>query len=548
MDANSTATSKEPSASPWGAFAYRPFAVIWTASTIALIGIAMNDTASGWLMTNLSADPFSVSLVQVAGSLPMFLFTLPAGALADIIDARRFLIIVSIVITGLMATFATLVSLNLATPVSLLATTFVLSALWALNAPAWLSITPLLVPRSELEAAIAAGGIGYNISRVAGPALGGLAIAGLGIAAPFWAFAASNVVAIAALLWWRSPRKSGESLPAERLTSAVRVGLRHAANNPPLRATMVRTAAIYPFASAYLALLPLIARRQIGAGADFYGVMLCAISAGAIVGSFAIKRLNDRFGPDRVVALGSIGTAIALVLFGLAAEPRVALGACLLAGASWIVVLANLYVSAQDALPDWVRGRGLSIFLTVIFGATTVGSLVWGKVAAMAGLPTAQFIAAAGAILAIPLTWGWKLQTGAGLDLAPSMHWQTPTFIRKVENDQGPVMVSVEYRVEVKNRAEFLRVVDQLRYERKRDGAYAWGLFEDTVVAGRFVEAYLIESWLEFRHLRERVTNADRMLEERVRGLLSGAPQVSFLVAAERRRAPEERRAAPAGS
>jgi hypothetical protein len=195
-----------------------------------------------------------------------------------------------------------------------------------------------------------------------------------------------------------------------------------------------------------------------------------------------------------------------------------------------------------------VRGRGLAIFLTAIFGATTVGSAVWGKVAAMAGLPTAQFIAAAGAILAIPLTWSWKLQTGAALDLTPSMHWQTPTFAHKVENDQGPVMVSVEYRVDAKNRSEFLGVVDELGHERKRDGAYAWGIFEDTIVEGRFVEAFLIESWLELRHLRQRVTNADRMLEERVHGLLSGAPQVSFLVAAERRRGSRKRRAARTGS
>ena len=341
MDANSSATSKEPDASPWGAFGRLPFAAIWIASTIALIGIAMYDTASGWLMTTLDADPLAVSSVQVATSLPMFLFTLPAGALADIIDARRFLIIVSTAIAALMAIFGTLVSLDLATPFSLLLTTFLLSAAWALNAPAWLSIMPLLVPRSELDGAIAAGSIGYNISRVVGPALGGLAIVSLGMAAPFWAFAASNVAAIAALVWWRSPRRSAESLPAERLTSAVRTGFRHAANNQHLRATMVRTVAIYPFASAYLALLPLIARRQIGQGPEFYGVLLCAISAGAIVGSFAIKRLKDRLGPDRVVALGSIGTAIALVLFGLAREPLIALCACFLAGASWIVVLAN---------------------------------------------------------------------------------------------------------------------------------------------------------------------------------------------------------------
>jgi predicted MFS family arabinose efflux permease len=547
MEANSSATSQAPDPSPWGAFGHLPFTVIWIASTIGLIGIAMYDTASGWLMTTLNADPLAVSSVQIATSLPMFLFTLPAGALADVIDARRFLIVVSSAIAALMATFGALVFLDLATPFSVLATTFVLSSAWVLNAPAWLSITPALVPRSDLDAAIAAGGVGYNISRVVGPALGGLAIVELGMAAPFWAFAASNLAAIAALVWWRSPRRSAESLPAERLTSAVRTGFRHAANNQPLRATMVRTVAIYPFASAYLALLPLIARSQIGQGPEFYGVLLGAISAGAIAGSFAINRLKDKLGPDRVVALGSIATAIALVLFGLARGPLLALGASFLAGGSWIVVLASLYVSAQEALPDWVRGRGLSIFLTVIFGAMTVGSAVWGKVAAMAGLPTAQFVAAAGAILAIPLTWSWKLQTAAQLDLSPSLHWQVPPFTLKVENDQGPVLVSVEYRVDSKNRSEFLAALEEMGHERKRDGAFAWGVFEDAVLEGRYVETFLIESWLELRHLRQRVTNADRMIEDRILGLLNDAPQIAILVAPERRGGSRKWRFAGAG-
>jgi len=463
--------------------------------------------------------------------LPMFLFTLPAGALADIIDARRLLIFISLGIAVLMAAFALLVSLKLATPVALLATTFVLSAGWALNAPAWLSITPLLVPRPELDGAIAANSVGYNLSRVLGPALGGLIIARLGLSAPFWIFAAANLVAIAGLAWWRAPHKSGETLPAERLTSAIRVGLRHAANNAGLRATMVRTVAVYPFASAYLSLLPLIARHQMSRGPNFYGVLLCAIAIGAVAGSLPLQRLKLRLGPDRLVALGTVGTAVALVLYGLARDPTIAVIASLVAGAAWIIVLSTLYVSAQSALPDWVRGRGLAIFLTVIFGATTFASALWGEVATLAGVPAAQFAAAAGAIFAIPLTWRWRLQAGEGADLRPSMHWQVPKVAWKIDNDQGPVMVNVEYRVEAENRAEFLTISAELGRERKRDGAFAWRVFEDAAVQGRFVEAFLIESWLEYLYLRQRVTNADRMVEQHVHCLLSEPPRVERLVA-----------------
>jgi MFS family permease len=533
-DLRSSAPAADPTPSRWGAFGYAAFVVIWTASVISNVGTAMFDTASGWLMTSLSASPLDVSLVQVAVSLPLFLFTLPAGALADVIDSRRLLIVVELAIIVISAALAALVSLGLASPAALLISTFLLGVGGALSAPAWQSITPLLVPREELGGAIAANSVGFNLSRAVGPALGGVAIAALGIAIPFWIFCVSNFGIIAALFWWRAPRKASDTLPAERLTSAVRNGVRYAANNQYLRATLMRAFAFFPFGSAYWALLPLVARSQMTQGPQLYGILLGAIGAGAIAGSLALNWLKEKFGADRTVVLATLATAFALVLFGFARDPATSIVACLIAGASWTIALSVLYVSAQVALPDWVRGRGLAIFLTAIFGATTIGSAVWGQLAGMEGLAIAHFAAAAGAVVAIPLTWGWKLQTGAGLDLTPSMHWRAPVLALKIENNQGPVLVTVQYRVDAEKRAEFLSAVTEVGHERKRDGAFAWGVFEDTADTGRFVESFLIESWLELMHARERVTVADRMIEDHVRQLLSAAPEVSFLIASPR--------------
>ncbi len=534
-NANPVRMSQQAAASPWGPFRSLPFAVVWGADVAALIGIAIYDTASGWLMTTLNAGPQAVSSVQVATNLSMFLFTLPAGALADIIDSRRCLIVVSAGIAVLMAAFGAFVVFGLATPALLVATTFILSGGWALGAPAWLAIVPGLIPRAELDGAVAAGNIGYNLSRVIGPALGGFAIVTFGLSSPFLIFAAANLVAIACLLWRRPSRRRKESLPAERLTSALRIGLRHAASNPPRRATMIRAAAIYLFVSAYLSLLPLIARSQIAQGPRFYGILLGAISVGAILGSLVITRLKARLGPDRVVAFGSLGTAAALVLFGLARGPALALVACVLAGAAWTLVLTSLYVAAQDSLPDWVRGRGLSIFLTVIFGSMTIGSLVWGEVAAVAGIPVAQYLAASGALIAIPLTWRWDIGAAEQLDVTLAKDWRPPTLKRPIDDDEGPVMVNVDYRVDPAKRDAFLTALAELGLERRREGGFAWGIFEDGIEEGRFVESYLIDSWLEFRHLRERVTNCDRMLEEQVRALLTAEPRVDFLIAPEAR-------------
>jgi MFS family permease len=533
-DLTTAAAPAEPTPSRWGPFGHLAFTVIWTASLVSNVGTAMFDTASGWLITSLDANPITVSLVQVAVSLPLFLFTLPSGALADVIDSRRLLIAAEVAILAVSVVFAGLVSLNLATPSLLLATTFLLGVGGALTSPAWGATIPMLVPKQDLDGATAANGVAFNIGRAAGPALGGLVIAASGIAIPFWAFAASNVGIIAALIWWRSPRKGAHGLPAERLASAIRAGVRHAANNPDLGATLVRVLAFFPFASAYLALLPLLARHLMSEGPQLYGILLAAIGVGTVGGSLIIRWLKDELGPDRLVAAGSLAAAFALVLFGLAHDPITAVSACLLGGASWTLVLTKLYVSAQVALPDWARGRGLAVFLTFIFGATTAGSAVWGKLSAMEGLPIAYFVAAAGLVLAIPMTWRWKLQTGVGIDFSPAMHWRAPIVARRVENNQGPVVVVVEYRVDANDRAEFLSAVDELGYARKRDGAYAWGVYEDVADGGRFIETFSIESWLEVLHQRERATHADEMLRSRVRQLLKEAPCITFGVSPER--------------
>lgn len=278
-------------------------------------------------------------------------------------------------------------------------------------------------------------------------------------------------------------------------------------------------------------------RSQIAGGPELYGILLGAIGVGAVGCAFILPRLKARIGVDRLVTVGEVGTAVALVLFGFAHEPVIALSASVIAGISWIAVLASLNVSAQVALPDWVRGRGLAMYVTVYFGTMMIGSALWGDVAVMLGLPLTHFIAAAGAVVAIPLTWRWKLQTAAGIDLTPSMHWPAPIVTQEVEDDWGPVLVTIEYRINPKNREAFLIALERVAHERSRDGAYTWGVFEDTAEQGRFLETFLVESWLEHLRQHERVTNVDRMLEEQVHIFACDTPKVTHLIAAESGRA-----------
>lgn len=243
--------SAGPISSPWSPFRHSEYTVLWVATVVANIGSWMYNAASGWLMTSLDPQPLVVSMVQVATTLPMFLFAVPAGALADIVDRRKFLIVAETAATVFSAIYAAIVSFDLATAGNLLLFTFLIGVAAALTAPAWQAVVPRLVPKQDLYAAIAANSVGVNISRAIGPALGGVIIAALGIAAPFWLNAIANLGIIAALIWWRPRREQARRLPAERFGGAIRTGFRHARHNAHLRATLIRGAAFFLFASSY---------------------------------------------------------------------------------------------------------------------------------------------------------------------------------------------------------------------------------------------------------------------------------------------------------
>jgi MFS family permease len=485
------------------------------------------------MMTGLDNDPWMVSLVQVVSSLPMLLFALPAGALADIVDRRRLLILVQALATLVVSVLALLVWLDNVTPQILLGLTFLVATSAALVAPAWQSIVPQLVPRSDLQNAVALNSAGFNVARAIGPALAGLAIGAFGLAMPFWLNAASNLAVIGALIWWSPSPQAARSLPSEAFNGAIRAGLRHATHNAHLRAILVRAAGFFLFASAYWALLPLLAREQVKGGPGLYGIMLAAIGIGAVGGALLLPLMKNRLGPDNLTAAGTVATAIALLLFAVAMHPLLAITACVLAGSAWITALATVNAAAQLALPPWVRGRGLAIYVAVQFGTIAIGSAIWGKLAALVGLPAAHGIAALGALLSLLLSRRWPLHTAADIDLAPSLHWPQPIMSREIDHDRGPVMVTVRYRVDHDKRADFFRLVSSLADERRRDGAYAWHLFEDVAEHGRLVEIFFVDSWLEHLRQHERVTNADRVLQEELRGCLSEPPEVTHAIAAD---------------
>lgn len=336
-------------------------------------------------------------------------------------------------------------------------------------APTWQAIVPELVGKADLKSAVALNSLGINISRAIGPALGGLILAAFGAGMTYGADVASYVIVIAALFWWRRPPGADDAL-SERFAGAFRAGLRYARASRELHVVLLRAAIFFACASAVWALLPLVARNLLGGGAGFYGVLLGAVGAGAIGGAVLLPRLRTLLDADGLLLLSAVLTAAVMAALTLGPPQGLAIVILLMLGAAWIVALTTLNGVAQAILPNWVRGRALAVYLTVFNGAMTAGSLGWGAVAEAAGIRGTLLIGAGALLVAGLVMHRIKLPAGEA-DLAPSNHWPEPLVVAEIAHDRGPVLILIEYNVPEADREAFLRAINALSVERRRDGA-----------------------------------------------------------------------------
>ena len=523
------------SGSTFAPLAQPVFAVLWIATVLGNTGSFMRDVASAWLMTDLSASPAAVAMVQAAGTLPIFLLAVPAGVLTDILDRRKFLIGVQILLASVSTTLMILAQTSMLSVTALIGLTFLGGVGAALMGPTWQAIVPELVKREDVKSAVALNSLGINIARSIGPAAGGLLLAAFGAGVTYGVDVASYIVVIGALLWWPRAAKAGDALQ-ENFFGAFRAGLRYTRSSRPLHVVLLRATIFFAFASAVWALLPLVARQMLGGDASFYGILLGAVGAGAIGGALVMPSLRERLSSDGLLLAAAIVTAGVMGVLALTPPKVVAVIVLLFLGAAWITALTTLNGTAQSVLPNWVRGRGLAIYLTVFNGAMTAGSLGWGAVGEGVGIQTTLIIGAAGLVVAGFLMHRVRLPAGEA-DLVPSNHWPEPLVAEPVANDRGPVLILIEYKVEKHHRAGFLHHLDHLSQERRRDGAYGWGITEDSADTEKIVEWFMVESWAEHLRQHRRVSNADADLQGKVLSYHAGPdkPIVRHLLAINRR-------------
>jgi MFS family permease len=519
-----------PATSVWSPLQHSVFRALWIASLVSSIGTWMQNVGGVWLMSSFSASPFLVALMQTATSLPVFLVGLPAGALADIVDRRRLLLLTQgmmLLAAGLLSA-ATIAGVIGAT--GLLVLTFVLGLGSALNMPTWQAVMPDLVPRRDLPAVVALNGVTVNVGRAAGPALGGAIVAASGPGAVFLLNALSFIGVLVVVYRWRPPT-TASALPAERVMSAIRAGVRYVWHARELRAVLVRAGVFIGAGSALWALLPVLIRHELGLGAAGFGLLLGCIGFGAISGATLLPRLRSEFSLDR--ALVGATLLFALVTGALAWLTNVVAIAGLLVagGVAWITLMASFGTAAQNTAPGWVRARALGAYLLVFQGGLALGSVFWGALAEKAGTRAALIVAAAALLGGLAATARWPLGNSS-LDLLAAQPWPAPQVEIEPRPDDGPVLVTIEYRISPDKGQDFATALHALGRLRRRDGAITWGVYHDVADRARYVETFVVESWIEHLRQHQRGTNADRVIEDAAQAFHVGAdpPRTAHLI------------------
>ena len=518
-------------ASAWDPLRQPLFRAMWLAAVVSNVGTWMQNVGAAWLMTSLTTSTLLVALVQTATTLPIFFFALPAGAVGDIVD-RRFLLLVTqvwmLLSTGLLGA---LTLLNRTTPVVLLLLTFSLGLGGALNNPTWQAIQPELVTREEIASAVSLGSVGFNLARAVGPALGGLVVSALGPGPVFVLNAVSFLAIVVVVYRWDRPADES-TLPPEHLIEGMRGGIRYVRNDGDLRAVMVRTIAFIFFASALWALLPVVARARLGLDARGYGVLLGLLGVGAVVGAGFLPRIRRAVSRDALVVVASVVFAGTTGVFSVT-RSLVFVGVALLAGgAAWLAILSNLNTVVQSQSPKWVRARTLAVFLLFFQGGLAVGSAIWGVVANYLGPVGALQLAAVGLFLGIATHFRWRLPSRDDVDLDPALQWAEPTVVVDPDPEGGPILVTIQYAVEPEDAPAFLDAMADLGRVRRRNGAYRWGIFRDTAHGERYLETYVVASWVSHLRQHERNSVADQSVQDRAESFHTGddRPAVSHYI------------------
>ena len=507
------------------------FRSIWLGNIISNFGTMVQSVGAAWLMLSLTHSVDMVALVQTAVALPIMLFSYVGGTLADTYSRRSIMIVTQWFMLAVSAVLSALAFMGGMSPWTLLLFTFLIGCGTAMNNPSWHASVGDLVPKKILPAAVSLNSVGFNISRSAGPAIGGIIVAFGGAAAAFALNSASYIGVLFALTRWR-PRIVERSIPPEPIRAAMVSGLRYVSMSPSIGTVLLRSFVFGFSVVAVLALLPVVSDTLLGGGPLVFGVMLGCFGLGAIVGAMSSAQLQVVLQSELIVRLAFIGFAICSVVTGASPTPWITGPALMIGGACWVLAMTLFNVSVQLLAPRWVVGRVLSIYQTVTFAGIALGSWVWGLTGEAHGLQVALTAAGAAMIASAVVGLVLPLPKRVTLNLAPAGDWQEPELELDIQQQSGPIRLQISYRVRAENLPIFLEAMAKRQRVRLRNGAHGWTLMRDLSAPEVWTESYRTATWADYVRHKSRETESDNAIWEQIMSAHEGParPQIQRFI------------------
>jgi MFS family permease len=503
------------------------FSSMWFSNTVSNAGGLIQSVAAAWLMTSISTADH-VALVQTATFLPMALFALPAGAIADIYD-RRSVQLICFSISMLAAAVMTMFSfLGLITPWILLGLCFLVGTGGALAAPARGASIAEQVPKELIPQAVALNNISYNLARSVGPAIGGIIVATLGATVAFTANAVCFIPMLVSLKRWR--RKAEVSrLPPEGLFRSVNTGVRYVFNMQPVRRAIGRAFVLCFFGAALPSLMPVLVKDLLNGNASIFGLLLGAFGVGAVCGIFLLQPMRDKFGNEKTLRISSVIVSVSLLI--LAASTSVVLDffVLLIAGLAWMIITTTISVMVQLFVPRWVMGRAIATSGASITLGVAIGSWLWGTLARDHGLIFAFHIAAAGLLLSLIIGLIFPVADRSSSTELDEHVLGNPDVDLAITGRSGPISIEIQYHIAPENARDFYRLMREQQKIRVRNGAYNWNLSRNIAEQNNWSERFTIPTWNDYLRLRFRRTVDDTNLHRQIGKMHAGTEPIKVI-------------------
>ena len=509
--------------STWSALRNPVFRNLWIASLVSGTCVAAHDTAATWAMSSVTHMPIFLSLMSTVASLPFFLFTLPAGALADMVDRRRLIYTMNVWLAIAAGGLAICGWLHLLTPAVILTGVFLVGTGFAWNSPAWTAIQPEIVSNDQLPSAATLGGLQLNISGIIGPLIGGLLLHFLDPSGVFAINAACFFLLIYAVHQVK-PSKVTSNLPLENFFGSFLSAVRYVRYTQGIQVVLVRNIIFAFLISVIPSLLPVVGLKKLHLDPSGLGMIFTFMGIGSVSAAVLILPwMRARFHSNIITVVANALVAAVFFLMAFSDVEWLFLIAACLAGIAWTMAASELWVAGQRAMPVWARGRMNATIIMVAQGATALGGIIWGGAASMWGVTSTLYASAVLAFVGIFVLFILSIDFTGELDFEPAQVGAASFRLIHVPGPRdGPIAIMFDVEVDRLRGRQLPDILRQVRLIYLRNGAFSWRLYEDLGRPNTYRVEMMYPSWTEYLLLQERLTRQELETMRQARALHVG--------------------------